>query len=1099
MKYLSDLIELKEIFKRSINVGLDRNDVGAIEQFHSPMSFEILLESMVRHIKETGQCAFTWTGPYGSGKSSLALFLTALSGKNAAFRKLAAKKLVTSHGKEIREFFQNSRKHWQVLTVTGSTESPAVLFKREMGLLDAASTDDILIEIQNRSREGAGILVFVDEMGKVFDGIAKNSEPDDIYFFQRLAEIANRSEGRIVLIGILHQSFMEYARNLAKKVRDEWNKIQGRFVDLAVNISADEQIFLIAQAMEKKAGSKVSEKSIRDKTASVVQNISRSRKIDTEALEALLNNTWPLHPLTTVLLCELSKKRFGQNQRSIFSFLMSAEPRAFRDYLRQTPVEQAETYTPPMLWDYLETNLDSLLSVSAESKQWLVAKDAIARYNNHANELYGKVLKTIAVCNLLKGNSGVSVDTQLLETLFDKNALAKILEDLSKSSVIVYRKYASGYVLTDGSDFDIEAALDVAYAKIQGNGFDKLRAVANFKPVLAKRHYHQTGALRWMSIELFPVSEQTTFFLKNLKTDHSLIGSFVVLVPTDQGQFEFAKNITAEIAPSLKNIAINVATNYLKISEYASELLALEWIDDNDVRIVNDIVARKEVQNRISFVRNIIEKELYQTIDLSDWTLGATTSSLEKEDLSDIASNIADCAFGASPCIMNEMLNREKPSSNANAALNALLKRMVLNRDKQDLGIQGFPPEMGLYRSILQKNRLHVETETGFAFVRPESAGERDSGLALLWADTDKYLQQCESAITAEQIYQRWQQSPYGVKKGLLPVLLVSYILSNVNNIACYIEDHYQTHVDDLLIDYLIKAPRLIGLLSVGHAHNEQKWIRLLAIKLNQTAELNTGGYIENQPLAVARALVYIVDALDKWTHRTKQLNRTTLQLRDFIRNADDPNKLLFESIPSLFEAGNSDVEKSTQVIASLKELHVAFPDLMARFENEMFKDLRIDPSDEKRFGIVQSRAKMIRGKSGDFKTDAFISRLSTFGGRDDEMAAIVSLLADKPTSDWIDQDLERAGQRLSVMCDMFNRAEIYAKVESGSAGRYRIGVVAKGTTKVSSSFLDADVFDHEEPLIDEKLKALSDSIAQLGNDRLKIAVLARLIENLGD
>lgn len=769
MEYLSDNVELKDIFKRSINVGLDRGDVGAIEQFYCPMSFEILLETMVRHIRETGQSAFTWTGPYGSGKSSLALFLTALTGKHAAFRKIAAKKLITNHGKEIKEFFQAPRKHWNVLTVTGNTESPEVLFRREMGLPENTNTEDVLTEIQNRSREGSGILVFVDEMGKVFDGIAKNSEPNNIYFFQRLAEVANRSEGRILLIGILHQSFMEYARNLAKKVRDEWNKIQGRFVDLAVNISADEQIFLIAQALVKKKSVEVEAENTHAQIANVVKNISRSRKIAPKALESLLHDTWPLHPLTTILLCELSRKRFGQNQRSIFSFLMSAEPSGFRDYLRHTPIEQFNSYSPDMLWDYLETNLDSLLRVSSESKQWLVAKEAIARYSNQANELYVKILKTIAVCNLLKGGSGISVDKELLKTVFDKPDLEKILEDLSKSSVIIYRKYASGYALADGSDFDIESALDVAYVKSQGKGFDKLREVANFKPVLAKRHYHQTGALRWMSIELFPVGEQTKHLLMNMKTDHSLIGSFVILVAADQGQYQLAKEIVADLSTELNNVVINVASNYQTISEYASELLALEWIEANDVRIVNDIVARKEVQNRISFVKNIIEKELYQTINSSEWLVGDLASFLSKEDFSDIASKIASNTFSASPCITNEMLNRDRPSSNANAALSGLLKRMVLNRSEKNLGIEGFPPEMGLYRSILQKNRLHIELNDGFAFVRPESDELSAAGLVALWAATDKYLQQTDSAVSAEQIYNYWQKNLMESKRDFCP------------------------------------------------------------------------------------------------------------------------------------------------------------------------------------------------------------------------------------------------------------------------------------------------------------------------------------------
>lgn len=1099
MKYLSDVVELQDTFKRSININLDMNDIDTIRQFYCPMSFEILLETMVRHIQETGQSAFTWTGAYGTGKSSLALFLTALAGKKPDFKEIATAKLRTDSSQKIKDFFQANAKTWDVLTITGNTESPEALFKREIGLGDQANTDKILAEIQQRSQVGAGILIFVDEMGKIFDGIAKNSEPDDIYFFQRIAEVANRSEGRIILIGILHQSFIEYARNLGKKTRDEWNKIQGRFVDLAVNISTDEQIYLISQTMVKSPSTNLESLQTNKQASSVVANISRSRKVDVNALTSLLANTWPLHPVTTILLCEQSKKRYGQNQRSIFSFLMSAEPNGFRDYLRRTKIEDFKTFSPNLLWDYLETNLDSLLSISSESKQWLIAKEAIARYATHENSLFVDILKTIAICNLLKGSSGLSIDKTLLGSLFTKEDIDKVLDSLTKSSVIAFRKYLNGYALTDGSDFDIETALEAAYNKIQGKGFEKLREVADFKPILAKRHYHLTGALRWMSIELLQVNELTESLIKNIATNQSLIGAFIILVPADKSQYDLAlKLIVGKQYPS--NILLNIASNHLILSEYVAELLALEWIDANDIRVVNDHVARKEVQNRISFTKSLIENELHRTINSSEWLFENTFIKLSKEEFSGITSKIADNKFNNSPCITNEMLNRDKPSSNANAALNALLKKMVLNRHEKDLGITGFPPEMGLYRSILHKNNLHVETEAGFVFTRPQATNDLpNQGLVSLWNETDSFLLNAGEIITADKIYEKWQQEPYGIKKGLLPVLLISYMLSNLNNIACYLDDQYQTDIDDLLIDYLIKAPKMIGLLSVVDAQTDQKWIGLLAKKLNQTSELDKGSFVSDQPLSVARALVYIVDRVQKWTHRTKRFNRFTLQLRDFIRMADDPNKLLFESIPSLFKKDLTDEQKVDLIISSIQELTSAFPDLMQNLQNEMFKDLNINYDEDKKYDIIKSRANSILGKSGDFKTDAFISRLSTFSGNPEEMAAIVSLLTDKPTNDWIDQDIERASQKLSIMCDNFNRAEIFAKIEDANSGRYRIGLVTKGASKTSSRFLNADVFEHEETLVENKFTKLSKEIADLNNERLRIAVLAKLIENLGE
>ena len=71
-----------------------------------------------------------------------------------------------------------------------------------------------------------------------------------VYFFQQLAEIASRSGGRLIVVGILHQAFDEYSHRLSREMREEWAKIQGRFIDLPVNAGVDEQIALLGKAIE---------------------------------------------------------------------------------------------------------------------------------------------------------------------------------------------------------------------------------------------------------------------------------------------------------------------------------------------------------------------------------------------------------------------------------------------------------------------------------------------------------------------------------------------------------------------------------------------------------------------------------------------------------------------------------------------------------------------------------------------------------------------------------------------------------------------------------------------------------------------------------
>jgi len=74
---LSDAVTVVRRFQRSVRVDTDLEATGALHGFVCQGSSKMALETMAKLMVETAQRAFTWTGPYGGGKSSLALALCA--------------------------------------------------------------------------------------------------------------------------------------------------------------------------------------------------------------------------------------------------------------------------------------------------------------------------------------------------------------------------------------------------------------------------------------------------------------------------------------------------------------------------------------------------------------------------------------------------------------------------------------------------------------------------------------------------------------------------------------------------------------------------------------------------------------------------------------------------------------------------------------------------------------------------------------------------------------------------------------------------------------------------------------------------------------
>lgn len=257
---LADRIRIARRFQRAIRIDSDLGDPTALDGFICPQSSAEVLETMARHVSESGQGAFTWTGPYGSGKSSLVVALSAVLNGDRKLSRNAESVLGQKTASLIWEALPPRTRGWRILPVVGRRDHPAQVIGEAItatnfltGRRTRSWTDKHVLDALDKiaalnPRAGGGLVVFIDEMGKFLEAAANDGS--DIYLFQELAERASRSDRRLIVVGILHQAFEEYAHRLSREMRDEWSKIQGRFVDLVVNASGDEQIDLLGRAIE---------------------------------------------------------------------------------------------------------------------------------------------------------------------------------------------------------------------------------------------------------------------------------------------------------------------------------------------------------------------------------------------------------------------------------------------------------------------------------------------------------------------------------------------------------------------------------------------------------------------------------------------------------------------------------------------------------------------------------------------------------------------------------------------------------------------------------------------------------------------------------
>ena len=1103
---LNQRIRIARRFLRSIRVDADLGEASAIEGFVCPKSSADVLLTLAQHVSENRQGAFTWTGPYGSGKSSLAVALGALLNGNADLQNQATEVFGKKLTNDMWKALPTGTKGWRVLPVVGRRDNPTRVIGESVKKAGLATrrpkggwNEDSLIKVLSEAAAAkptthGGLIVFIDEMGKFLEAAAQDGS--DIYIFQELAEAASRSNGRLIVIGILHQAFDEYAHRLSREMRDEWAKIQGRFVDLVVDTAGEEQIDLIARAIESDRKPKQT-----GRLALAVASIARRERLNgSQNLADMLEECWPLHPVVPCLLGPISRRRFGQNQRSIFGFLNSSEPHGFQDYVNHMSDEQF--YAPDRLWNYLRANLEPSILASPDGHRWALAAEALERCESlGGDDIQVRLLKTIAVIDLFKERSGLIASYDLLRTCFPKVAAKKLkdtLTQLEKSSFTIFKKFMGAHAIFAGSDFDIDSTVRSALGEIDEIDLAHLKSLAGLQPIVAKRHYHHTGTMRWFSINIVPVSEVVSHAQTYKPTDGA-IGEFLLAIPMSGENEKRAENLCRAASKANKNwdVVVGFVRQSNMLILLARELLALDNVSHSYPELSGDQVARLEVNARIAELQSLLETELQAALDTAKWFRNHKHSRvLNQDQLNHEASEIADLRFAKCPKLHNELLNRQKPSSNAIAAQNALLRCMVLSKGKYRLGIDGYPAEGGLFASILESTGLYIQDEGVWRFVVPNETQD-SARLQPLWQATLEYIKGAEHrAIEIAELFDLWHAPPFGVKEGLMTTLIVAFILSHRENLALYREGIFRAQFDDVDIEYLAKNAHTIQVRWMDLSDVSRS---LLSSMANLVRKLDQGNTLEHlEPIDVARGLVAIYDKLPNWTKRTMKLSANAIKVRDLFKRAQDPNKFLFDDIPETFCEKATLAENLGTVIKTvsdgLQELVKAYPSMLFRLREIMLNELHVPNISPQSITELRERAENIRQLTGDFRLEAFAGRLSQVDGTDQGFEGIASLAANKPPYDWVDPDLDRSAIEIADLAQRFVRAETFARVKGRPEKRQAMAVMigVDGTpTPVLEEF---NVADTDRIVINALIDRVSAALEEVDDKRHSI-ILAALAE----
>lgn len=1047
---------------RSINLTLDRRTATAIDDYILTGQSLATLGRIVSGAQGLSTSrAWTLTGPYGSGKSAFALFLMnlanrAMPGHTTALAKLrSVDPLLADEARST--FFHDQTQGLLTVAVTAQrapfhillgeafqealaqTALPEVASLRDqLSRIMAAGGEPDLIQwlatLNEQIRQSGcyrGVLLIFDELGKALEFASQKPEQADVYLLQRLAEVANRSGAQpFVFVGILHQAFERYADLLDHRSQQEWAKVQGRFEDVAFQEPPHQQMRLLARAFEHDFPAETW-RDIRQRLLTDVQESIRGGwcppTLGPEEFETLCEQVYPLHPSAFVALPYLFR-RLAQNERSLLAYLVSSEPAGLQDFLSHHAL--GDFLRLCHVFDYVQANFHWRLLASGRAHVFAEAVERLSGLSDLAPS-HSALLKTIALMNWLWENGPFKAnEAMLLSAVGSDGQTHQDLHILRERSHIVYRAFNETYVLWQGSDVDIEERLEAARRSLSKT-FSPALALQRYlppRPIVAHRHSYQSGTLRFFEVRYV---DDTTYLRTDLSPSAVHASGLVLLcLPVHPSEVDRFVKWASQGAPrDHAHVIVGVPGQLMRLNQLLFEMQCLHWVWENTPALSGDAVARRELRARLATIENMVQEQIARSLGMhrlahapeSQWFWrGKPVQVSQRQGLSAFLSQLCDSLYTGTPRLWNELLNRHILTSQGAAARRNLVEAMLLRSDQPDLGIAGHPPERSMYESLLKKGGLHRAVGPDkWAFCPPP----QDDPLALapVWEAMSEFVFQVPPRPRdLEDLYAVLSAPPYGLTRGVLPVLVCAFAIAHGDEVTLYREGTLLPEPTVADWEVLLRRPDLFAIAGYRATPRRKAILERFARGLG----------VKPASLPIVRKLVVQLKSLPEHAWRTRRLPEWALAVRQAVQSARSPEQLLFFDLPQALQVPpfSEDEPSPIQIETFFERLNEALsalanatPRLRHWARDEFLKACALPPA-EAGWAAFMELAGAMSSRVTQPQLLPLLKRAAEAADADLALESVLAYIANRPLRAWTDADADRFAAQARHLGEIFRR-----------------------------------------------------------------------------
>lgn len=1031
---------------------------------------------------KSGVHSYTIIGTYGTGKSS---FLLALE----ADLLHTSKKSILFDPKTLSD-----TSNFEILNIVGDYCELLTLLHRK---LNNSKSGDSVIDTLNQyyktcQKQGKFLIIVIDEFGKILEHAAKNNPEKELYFLQQFAEYVNNSSRQILLLTTLHQNFGSYAKNLTEEQKNEWKKVKGRFMEVTF-VEPIEQLLHLASIQLKEESNTAALSNAKNLYKLAIETGFVAKDFDEQtALQLYPLDLFSAYTITSAI------QRYGQNERSLFSFLSSRGEDSVIDFRP----EDRLTYNLAKVYDYITYNFQSALNdANADSMSWATLQHSIERVENakweSANQGFFAInlIKALGLLNIF-GNAGFRLDIPQLAR-YAKWAMNipqadELIRRLIEIKVVRYAEYKERLVLFEGTDVNLESEFHAAGLMVPRPLYfiDKLRLFFNQRIAPVKAHFYQKGTPRFFDYKILEAPEKTT-------PDGDIDGYIELIFSTKKNALKDLKDFSAST-----DIAIifayfketeNLVNHLYNIDKY--EYLLKNVVDKTDK------VARGEFKKLLEYEQDLLNKELSDSLflynDKVEWIYNGEEQNIHSHrDFNKLLSQVCDEVYSKTPVMNNELFNRHKLSGSISTSRKNYLTALIDHNTEEDFGFpkDKFPPEKTIYYSLLKDTGLH--RNGGF------SDTDIKAGFKPLWDASEEFLQSTiNKPRRISELINTLLDKPYKLKQGLLDFWVPTYLFIRRQDFALYdaTRGSFIPNVNMEFFDLLQKHPRdyqvkkfAVDGVKLNFFNQYRRFVNL-----GDEFSISTQSFIET----IKPFLSFYIRLNDYTKHTRKFNHRSTMRFRDVLAKAKDPEQAFFEDLPDALGFDRSKM-KDEQTIneyghvieRAIRELRTCYTNLIDRIEERLVNEFGLDSGDYSEYiteihqRLANVKTHLLTGKQKEF----YHHVMTEYDNRTQWYQSICYTILDQRLDTLRD---EQEDKLVDDLVYMFRECEKYSDIsrklkDSVNSEAYSFDMVTnKGTNIRTQTYILPERDRKQSSELEEKISRILS-----GNNNVDICTLLSLL-----